>query len=72
MNIDRTRYLTIEEAAKESGYDYEYLRRRVKAGTIASIPLTDRVRLVDYQDLLRYKDEKPQRKPHGDKKQKVS
>lgn len=63
MSIDRTRYLTVKEAAQKSGYDYQHLRKLVKHGVIASLEISERVRLVDYQDLLRYIDEKPQRRP---------
>lgn len=63
MSIDRTRYLTVKEAAEKSGYDYQHLRKLVKRGVVASLEISDRMRLVDYEDLLRYINEKPQRRP---------
>jgi excisionase family DNA binding protein len=65
MSIDRTRYLTIKEAAQKSGYEYQHLRKLVKRGVIASLEISDRVRLVDYEDVERYIKEKPQRHPHS-------
>jgi excisionase family DNA binding protein len=68
MEIDRGRYLTLEEAAERSGYGYDHIRKLVKAGSVASLEIAPRHYLVDYDDLMRYKDEKPQRKPHKDKR----
>lgn len=68
MNIDRNRYLTIKEAAERSKYEYEYVRKLVKKGVVASLEISERVRLVDYDDLMRYKNEKPQRKPQPGKR----
>jgi hypothetical protein len=67
MGIDRERYLTLKEAANRSGYDYDHVRKLVKAGTVATLEITERTRLVDWFDLQRYMNEKPQRKPHSDK-----
>lgn len=63
MTLDRTRYLTIQEAAEKSGYDYEHLRKLVKSGTVASLEISEHSRLVDWPDLQRYLKDKPQRKP---------
>lgn len=63
--FDKNRYLPIKVAAERSGYDYQHLRKLVKKGAVASIEFTDRMRLVDYEDLQRYINEKPQRKPHS-------
>jgi len=65
MGIDRTRYLTIKQAAEKSGYDYDHIRKLVSSGKVASLEIDERKRLVDYPDLERYIAEKPQRKPHG-------
>ncbi len=67
--MDRTRYLTLKEAAQRSGYDYEHLRRLVRGGNVQSLEISDRVRLVDWKDLQRYMSEKPQRHPHSDKQE---
>lgn len=68
MGIDRSRYLTVKEAAKRSGYDYGHLRKLVKSGAVAALEIDERKYLIDWQDLQRYKSEKPQRKPHADAK----
>jgi excisionase family DNA binding protein len=68
MGIDRERYLTVEEAAIRSKYTYEHIRRLVKTGSIAILEIAPRKYLIDWEDLQRYMMEKPQRKPHRDKK----
>jgi excisionase family DNA binding protein len=68
VKIDRERYLTLKEAAERSGYEYDHVRRLVKNGSVSVIDIDGRTRLVDWIDLLRYMNEKPQRKPHSDKK----
>ncbi len=68
MKIDRSRYLTMKEAADRSGYDYDHIRRLVKNDQLITLPIDGRTRLIDWEDLLRYMKEKPQRKPHRDKK----
>jgi excisionase family DNA binding protein len=65
VGIDRNRYLTIKEAAERSGYDYHHLYKLVKSGAVASLEITEHTRLLDWEDLQRYKSEKPQRKPHS-------
>jgi len=66
--IDLDRYMTIKKAAERSGYEQEYLRKLVKKGAVDSVELDEHNRLVDWEDLQRYLKEKPQRKPHNDKK----
>jgi excisionase family DNA binding protein len=68
VNIDRSRYLTMREAADKSGYDYDHIRRLVREGKIRTLPIDKRTRLIDWDDLQQYIGEKPQRKPHQDKK----
>ena len=65
MGIDRTRYLTIKEAAEKSKYDYNYLLRLVAQNKVACLEIDEHKRLIDYPDLERYIAEKPQRKPHN-------
>lgn len=69
MLIDRSRFLTIEESAEKSGYSSFHIYRLVASGEVASMDIGKVTHLVDYTDLLRYMQEKPQRKPHRDKKQ---
>jgi excisionase family DNA binding protein len=68
VNIDRSRYLTMQEAADKSGYDYDHIRRLVREGKVRTLPIDKRTRLIDWDDLQQYMQEKPQRKPHHDKK----
>lgn len=69
MGIDRQRYLTMHEAAERSGYSYRHIQKLAGSGAvkILVLDLGHVIRLVDYQDLQRYIEEKPQRKPHSDK-----
>lgn len=66
MGIDRSRYLTIQEAADKSGYTYEHLRRLVKSSKIDILQIDEHKYLIDYESVQRYMQEKPQRKPHSD------
>jgi hypothetical protein len=68
--IDRARYLTMKEAAERSQYDYDHIRRLVKTGAVAYIEISERIRLVDWEDLQRYITAKPQRGSYRGKKEK--
>lgn len=64
MTIDRTRYLTLQEAKKQSKYTYNHLRRLVKEGAIKILDIAPRSYLIDWLDLQRYMGEKKQRRPY--------
>ena len=63
MSIDRNRYLTLQEAAREFKYTYNHLWRLVRDGAIKVLEIAPRSYLIDRRDLERYQREKPQRKP---------
>lgn len=64
MGIDRKRYLTIKEASAKSGYNYEHIRKLVKAGTVAILPIDDRKYLIDWESLQVYMQGRANRGPH--------
>ncbi len=63
MSFDRNKYITFKEAVERTGYRYDHIRRLVKTGAVASLEIDERKRLIDWDDLQRYMEEKPQRHP---------
>jgi excisionase family DNA binding protein len=65
MGIDRTRFLTVKQAAERSGYSYEHLRKLVKSGAIEIFPIDERKYLIDWESLEHYQEGRKNRRPHS-------
>lgn len=56
-------YTDLGVVAGRTGYDREYLRKLAKRGAVDAVQAGE-TWFIDQEDLQRYRDERPQRKPH--------